>query len=169
MSKRPPKPKLSSARQFLALQHSKLDGFEGHLRPHGWVAAFNLQPSPVSRTYRVRLDFADAHPPRVYVLEPDIFLLAAERRPPHLYPPFEYPAHLCLFHPDKRDWTRQMLVSETIVPWASEWLFYFELWLVTKEWMGGGEHPSARSSATYGARLEQHWREKRLNAMRGTK
>lgn len=62
-----------------------------------------------------------------------------------------------------------MLISETIVPWASEWLFYFELWLVTKEWMGGGEHPSARSSATYGARLEQHWREKRLNAMRGTK
>jgi hypothetical protein len=27
------------------------------------------------------------------------------------------------------------------VPWAYLWLFYFEHWLATDEWQGGGKHP----------------------------
>jgi hypothetical protein len=27
------------------------------------------------------------------------------------------------------------------VPWTALWLFYFEEWLVSNEWKGGGEHP----------------------------
>ncbi len=34
-----------------------------------------------------------------------------------------------------------MLISETIVGWAALWLFYFEEWLVSNVWAGGGEHP----------------------------
>ena len=33
---------------------------------------------------------------------------------------------------------------ETIVPWASLWLYYYEVWHATGEWLGGGEHPIAR-------------------------
>ena len=31
-----------------------------------------------------------------------------------------------------------MLLAKTTVPWASRWLYYYELWLVTGKWLGGG-------------------------------
>ena len=34
--------------------------------------------------------------------------------------------------------------AETIVPWACLWLYYYEVWHATGEWLGGGLHPSAR-------------------------
>jgi hypothetical protein len=34
-----------------------------------------------------------------------------------------------------------MLLATTTVPWALLWLFYFESWLVTGAWDGGGIHP----------------------------
>jgi hypothetical protein len=34
-----------------------------------------------------------------------------------------------------------MRIDNTIVPWAILWLFYFEEWLWSDEWKGGGEHP----------------------------
>jgi hypothetical protein len=38
-----------------------------------------------------------------------------------------------------------MLYTETIVPWISEWLMYYELWLSTGEWLGGGIHPQKKN------------------------
>jgi hypothetical protein len=32
-------------------------------------------------------------------------------------------------------------IDQTIVPWAALWLFYFEEWLSSDQWKGGGEHP----------------------------
>ena len=34
-----------------------------------------------------------------------------------------------------------MRLDQTIVPWAILWLFYFEEWLISNEWKGGGLHP----------------------------
>ncbi len=34
-----------------------------------------------------------------------------------------------------------MRLDQTIVPWTALWLFYFEEWLESNEWKGGGEHP----------------------------
>ena len=33
-------------------------------------------------------------------------------------------------------------ISETIVPWTFLWLWYFEEWLASDVWKGGGVHPS---------------------------
>jgi hypothetical protein len=33
-------------------------------------------------------------------------------------------------------------IAYTILPWTSLWLYFYELWLVTGQWMGGGKHPS---------------------------
>ena len=33
------------------------------------------------------------------------------------------------------------LIAETIIPWAAEWLFFFEGWLIDGHWAGGGTHP----------------------------
>jgi len=37
-----------------------------------------------------------------------------------------------------------MSLADTILPWASLWFFYYEIWLATGEWVGGGEHPGDR-------------------------
>ncbi|SJM35583.1 conserved hypothetical protein [Mesorhizobium delmotii] len=37
-----------------------------------------------------------------------------------------------------------MRLDQSIVPWTSLWLFYFEDWLTDGEWRGGGEHPIHR-------------------------
>jgi hypothetical protein len=37
-----------------------------------------------------------------------------------------------------------MKLNETYLPWTSEWLDYFEEWLVTDVWAGGGAHPEPR-------------------------
>jgi hypothetical protein len=41
----------------------------------------------------------------------------------------------------RRGW---MLLAYTVVPWTSEWLVFYELWLITGEWLGGGTHPAPR-------------------------
>lgn len=33
-----------------------------------------------------------------------------------------------------------MLLSDKVIPWAIEWLFYYEIWLATGEWQSGGEY-----------------------------
>ena len=36
----------------------------------------------------------------------------------------------------------RMLIANTTLPWTAEWLFFYELWLVTGEWDGGGHWPT---------------------------
>jgi hypothetical protein len=43
--------------------------------------------------------------------------------------------------PKAGEWNSSRFISETIVPWTSLWLFYFEEWLLSDEWKGGGVHP----------------------------
>lgn len=45
---------------------------------------------------------------------------------------------LCLFDPQGREWTPADLIAETTVPWAAEWLTYYELWHVFGEWLAPG-------------------------------
>lgn len=34
-----------------------------------------------------------------------------------------------------------MRLDHTVVPWTLLWLFYFEEWLESNDWKGGGVHP----------------------------
>lgn len=84
--------------------------------------------------------------PRVQVLDPVL-----ERHPdyddgpiPHVYINRDEPTrpHLCLFDPYAREWTPGDLLAETTVPWCARYLFFYEGWLVTRKWYGGGRHPT---------------------------
>jgi hypothetical protein len=49
---------------------------------------------------------------------------------------------LCLYLPGQ--WKESMLLADTILPWTSQWLLLYELWLITGHWMGTGhDHPVA--------------------------
>ncbi len=78
--------------------------------------------------------------PLVYVLDPPL-----RPRPrtdfidlPHL----NYDQHqpedsaLCLFDPGIGEWNNAMLIADRIVPWASEWLYYYEIWHLDGIWHG---------------------------------
>lgn len=75
---------------------------------------------------------------------PDPKAVAAGRGLPHIYPYEGAGIKLYLWLPKAHAWSVQMLFDETYLPWSTEWLDYFEEWLVTNEWSGGGEHPGPR-------------------------
>jgi hypothetical protein len=39
-----------------------------------------------------------------------------------------------------------MYIHESIVPWTSLWLYYYEIWHATGEWLGGGHDPAAEKN-----------------------
>lgn len=110
----------------------------------GW-----LQPSLFSRRYKVTIRYSLSIPPICVVTEPDLYALAGTRSIPHIYRPDKHISgtRLCLFLPSSQtdnklsEWRSQQKISETLIPWASLWLFYFEQWLHTGHWEGGGKHP----------------------------
>lgn len=47
---------------------------------------------------------------------------------------------LCLNMPIEFNYSLRII--DTIIPWIQEWLYYYEIWLATDEWRGGGHTPS---------------------------
>lgn len=84
-----------------------------------------LQPKPDAEIYKVMIKYDLS--PKVYVLEPEILSGS-----PHRYSD----TSLCLFHPNDRSYSFDMLLSDTIIPWTSEWLYFYEIWLKDGVWWG---------------------------------
>ena len=74
--------------------------------------------------------------------------VAEGRRIPHLYQ--QKPLRLCLYLPKTHEWRSWMRLDQTIVPWATLWLFYFEEWLASGDWKGGGMHPDGDEDHEHG-------------------
>jgi len=132
-------PKLSVAQQFVNLRANPISSGTGTISQKGLVWRCLLSPTPLSRVYSVRIEYGRGKQPEVIVETPDLRAVAVGRRVPHVYS--EDPMSLCLYRPKRGQWVPSMLLDRTVVPWAVTWLFYFEEWLRTGEWRGGGEHP----------------------------
>ena len=90
-----------------------------------------LQPRPVSPVYMIKITYQLQKLPRVYVIDPQLAHGA-----PHLYKDHG----LCLYWPAEWQWSPDYLIADTIIPWTSSWLLYYELWLDTGEWLGPSSH-----------------------------
>ncbi|SCW86842.1 hypothetical protein [Mucilaginibacter sp. NFR10] len=101
---------------------------------------FQVTPSPLSATYDVRLDYIVGKRPQVYVMTP-LRLAKGKTKLPHVYDTEKQ--RLCLYYPDGHEWNSSMPLAKTIVPWIYEWLYYYEFWLSSGDWLGGGIHPPA--------------------------
>lgn len=132
--------KLDPAQQWMRLRAAGLDGGSGHVRQGELTWDFYVRPSPLGRNYHVRLRYKLGNPPRVTVISPNLKSLAPGRRLPHVYYATT-PMSLCLYLPGSGEWEASKSIAETVVPWTAVWLFYFEDWLLTDEWKGGGKHP----------------------------
>ena len=130
---------LNVAQQFFHLGRNPICLGRGELSSGRLTWHYGTQPTALSREYSIRITYRQGDSPKVLVREPKLVELAGDRPLPHVYQ--QSPPLLCLYRPGKHEWTPFMRLDQTIVPWTSLWLFYFEDWLVSDEWKGGGEHP----------------------------
>jgi hypothetical protein len=134
----------------MSLQRLHLNGETGgHCmsnKPHLLRWRYKTRPNALGREYEVLVSYKIGSSPDVFVIAPDLFSLTDERIP-HLFyttkdQEFRSAACLCLYMRKYGEWHAQKLIAATIVPWVDLWLLYFEYWLTTGNWEGGGEHPS---------------------------
>jgi hypothetical protein len=130
-----PRSGLNAAQQAFALRGRFPDG-RGQLKSGRLRWTFVLKPTPLSRSYRIQIEYGPRGQPRVRVLE-DLETLDGKSLP-HTYSD----GTLCLH--EVEEWTSAMSIADTIVPWTAEWLAHYEIWLITGEWHGGGVWPPRR-------------------------
>ena len=100
-----------------------------------WV--YSVIPSPLSETYKLKLLYVRDKGVNVYVIDPKpLKKPEGKMYLPHVYSTPDQ--RLCLYYPDRIEWNVGMLYTRTIIPWACEWLFHYEIWLSTGTWHGGG-------------------------------
>lgn len=102
-----------------------------------------LTPAEYSNTYEVVISHNLRQAPIVYVARPRLDVVPGKQLP-HVFTLNT----LCL-HTLSRSWIAARLLGDTVVPWVSEWLFFYELWLATGGvWLGEGVHPSTTPRGT---------------------
>jgi hypothetical protein len=143
MSWRRPPFSLTPAQQYLFLKQNPICAGSGMLSAKGLTWDYRIRPTPLSRDYCIRIKYDRGAIPSVFVQDPDLVTLAQGRPLPHVY---HDPLCLCLYLPRANEWLPSMRIDQTFVPWTVAWLFYFEEWLASDEWKGGGEHPDATAA-----------------------
>src|SRR5579883_431538 len=133
---------LTAVQQLVNLKANPICQGGGEVRLGKLTWEFAARPDPLSRIYKMRIVYQQGDVPKVYVIDPDLTFLAEGRRLPHVYE--QKPTRLCLYLPGGGEWSPSKRISETIVPWTFLWLWYFEEWLASGDWKGGGLHPKMR-------------------------
>lgn len=102
--------------------------------PYVWEGP--LRPTELSAEYRVRITYIPTKArPRVTVLSPKLASREEGVPIPHTFAADRICLHLT------EEWDSSLYIHETIVPWTSLWLYYYEIWHATGEWLGGGHEP----------------------------
>jgi hypothetical protein len=100
-------------------------GFKFDTKQNAWFGM--LQPTSKSPKYSVKVSYQPYSAPKVEVIHP-----ALHPHPKHTYPD----GSLCLYWPTEETWSGQNILNRTILIWAAEWLYCYEIWLASGEWVG---------------------------------
>lgn len=107
-----------------------------------WIG--EIRPTAISNTYKIKIRYGLKEYPMVWVIEPALDEAFLKDDNAHIY---LRERNLCLFYPRYNEWTPGMLIAETIIPWTYKWLLFYEGWLITGQWKGGGiPHKPVRQS-----------------------
>lgn len=98
----------------------------------------DIQPTIVSPHYKARISYQPGLNPEVNIIEPELKLYPGKNSLPHVYSKSGDP--LCLFFFYEFD-NRKDHLAETIIVWITWWLYYYEIWSQTGEWVATGTHP----------------------------
>ena len=129
---------ITPIQQFSVLKHEfpKSSG-SVYCGTMNWSGEFT--PSALSDTYRLKTTYTQGQAPKAYIVSPKPLPLAeGANRLPHTYCYNNGKQQLCLFLPKVGEWDSSMFIATTIVHWAVQWMYYYEIWVATGKWMGGG-------------------------------
>lgn len=106
------------------------------LKGNSFEVIIKLQPTIISKIYEVKLTYDKYKGVDVFVVKEKLEVAKNRDKLPHVWSHSEQ--KLCLYSWKKRQWTKEKLISTSIIPWASEWLEFYEIWLISGLWLGGG-------------------------------
>lgn len=127
------------------LKKIKVDFPEVRLVKNTWNSfqiILELQPTAISEKYDLMIIYEQNRWVKVFVVNKELKIAANRSKLPHVYNSKQQ--QLCLYSPSKKEWNGFSFIVDTTVLWASEWLYYYELWLPEGKWYGGGhnEYPN---------------------------
>lgn len=129
--------KYSIAEQYLLLK-SRYKNSKCSIDRNGFTWSLQVQPLPLSDTYTIKIVYSQSDAwPKTYITNPKPLKFAeGATKLPHCYDTKKQ--RLCLFYPKYKEWNDSMQIATTIVHWAIMWIVYYESWVITGEWKGGG-------------------------------
>lgn len=100
------------------------------------VIVGEVQPSALSVNYKIRIEYSlNQNRPIVEVLSPNLKIHPKWEELPHIFPGNK----LCLYHNEFNPYADY--IADTNIIWVTWWLYFYEIWLITGVWKGGGiEH-----------------------------
>lgn len=78
--------------------------------------------------YEIELIYRPFKAPNVFIRKPKI----PRKMNVHVYSN----GSLCLYHSSEIKWNKKTMVYNTTIPRIAEWIMYYELWQLTREWEG---------------------------------
>lgn len=110
-----------------------IDRHEGRARLR---FTLHMRPTESSDTYEVLFRYSLGSAPSIRMVNPRVVTAAHGKKTPHLY----QGDLLCVYDPKRREWTPDMPIITTIVPWTSRWLAHYENFLAFGDY--NGNHPN---------------------------
>lgn len=99
-----------------------------------YYVLLKIKPTKTSLSYMIKLEVLKAYKPRIYIVSPSPQKLFKNLKEiPHIFSRKE--GRICLYYGKEITFETDYSI---IIPWISEWLFYFEIWKITGKWCGGG-------------------------------
>ena len=132
------KSKLNPAIQLYNLK-STIISSNGRTIPNGFTWIGKVHPSHWSKTYSLKISYHHGKRPKIWVIEPELDIPESKAKI-HMFLDNSLCLHL------SKEWNEQMLIANTILLWALEWLVFYEIWQITGKWTGGGKHLNNKDS-----------------------
>src|SRR5690606_6637016 len=107
---------------------------------HSLYILGKIRPTARSITYTFKLKYSFGKIPLVNIVSLGLKRNFKNEKIPHVFTKNE----LCLYHPNFNEFDSSMLISHTIIPWITLWLYHYENWHITGKWEGGGLHPETK-------------------------
>lgn len=87
----------------------------------------NLKPTKQSPPYKIKISYQPYAAPKVEVVSP-----ALHPNSKHVFPD----GSLCLYYPQDHHARGANLLAPKLIVWTAEWLYCYEIWRATGEWIG---------------------------------
>jgi hypothetical protein len=94
------------------------------------------RPTLRSVIYRYEMTYVLSERPAIKIVDPVLEKFEGADKLPHVHEGDE----LCLFYPFYHEFTHRELLTDTVIPWIALWIYYYEKWVVSGKWLGGGVH-----------------------------